>query len=305
MCYRILKSLRATKGNEWTVWFLFERHDGANDWGCLHYHRIWLIMMGQSTNCINIMRRPVGVLYYACIHYTCPTKTTCSWLDCYQRGAYASLMIWSKCIKFLYPRNSQIWETRNSHFWTRKLELATRKFQLATRKINSLATTRRLANINSQLAKSTRKIQLACSQLSTRNSQIIQTLILCRTEYKILTLKELGFLDPSHSRGGGGGGADSAPPPKISETDWRNIKCVVLVDSYDPPESIGTKKSTNMPCMTPQWRHKWRHVKNTKITKNRQNHGFSLFFQAKVPFFGNDVCQSMLTHVLTPNKPNK
>ena len=101
-----------------------------------------------------------------------------------------------------------------------------------------------------------------------------------------------------------GGGADSAPP-KISETDWRNIKCVLLVDSYDPPESIGTKKSTNIPCMTPQWHHKWRHVKNTKITKNRQNHDFSLFFQAKVAFFGNDVCQSMLTHVLTPNKPNK
>ena len=75
-----------------------------------------------------------------------------------------------------------------------------------------------------------------------------------------------------------GGGADSAPP-EISETDWRNIKCVVLVDSYDPPESIGTKKSTNIPCMTPQWRHKWRHVKNTKITKNGQNHGFSLFFR--------------------------
>ena len=69
------------------------------------------------------------------------------------------------------------------------------------------------------------------------------------------------------------------PPPKISETDWRNIKCVVLVDSYDPPESIGTNKSTNIPCMTPQWRHKWRHVKNTKITKNCQNHGFSLFFR--------------------------
>ena len=72
---------------------------------------------------------------------------------------------------------------------------------------------------------------------------------------------------------------DSAPP-KISETDWQNIKCVVLVDSYDPPESIGTKKSTNIPCMTSQWHHKWRHVKNTKIAKNRQNHGFSLFFQA-------------------------
>ena len=56
--------------------------------------------------------------------------------------------------------------------------------------------------------------------------------------------------------------------------------------------------------MTPQWHHKWRHVKNTKITKNRQNRGFSLFFQAKVAFFGNDVCQSILTHVLTPNKPN-
>ena len=37
------------------------------------------------------------------------------------------------------------------------------------------------------------------------------------------------------------GGVDSAPH-KISETDWRNIKCVVLVDSFDPPESIGTKK---------------------------------------------------------------
>ena len=94
-------------------------------------------------------------------------------------------------------------------------------------------------------------------------------------------------------------------PPKILETDWWNIKCVVLVDSYDPPESIGTKKCTNIPCMTSQWHHKWRHVKNTKITKNCQNHGFSLFFQAKVAFFGNDVCQSMLTHVLTPNKPNK
>ena len=102
--------------------------------------------------------------------------------------------------------------------------------------------------------------------------------VLMRMEWFMLTLKEPGFLDPSHSRGG-------FHPPKISETDWWNIKCVVLVDSYDPPESIGTKKSINIPCMTPQWRHKWRHVKNTKITQNRQNHGFSLFFQAKVAFF--------------------
>ena len=115
-----------------------------------------------------------------------------------------------------------------------------------------------------------------------------------------LTLKEPGYFDPSHSRRG------RIPPPlKISENDRWNIKCVVLVDSYDPPESNGTKKIQNIPCMMSQWRHKWRHVKNTKITKNRQNHGFLLFFQAKVAFFSNDVCQSMLTHVLTPNKSNK
>ena len=32
---------------------------------------------------------------------------------------------------------------------------------------------------------------------------------------------------------------------------------------------------------------------------------FCYFFKQKLHFFGNDVCQSMLTHVLTPNKPNK
>ena len=105
-----------------------------------------------------------------------------------------------------------------------------------------------------------------------------------------LILKEPGYFDPSHSRRG----ADSAPL-KISETDRWNIKCVVLVDSYDPPESIGTKKIKNIPCMTSQWRHKWRHVKNTKITKHRQNHGFSPFFQAKVAFFSNDVSKYAYT----------
>ena len=92
------------------------------------------------------------------------------------------------------------------------------------------------------------------------------------TSESALTLKEPGYFDPSHSRRG----AVSAPL-KISETDWWNIKCVVLLDSYDPPESIGTKKIQNIPCMTSQWRH----VKNTKITKNRQNHGFSPFFSSK------------------------
>ena len=78
------------------------------------------------------------------------------------------------------------------------------------------------------------------------------------------------------------------------------------MDSYDPPESIGTKKSTNIPCMTPQWRHKWRHVKNTKITKNRQNHGFSLFFQAKLHFLAM-MCVKVCLHMflLQINQINK
>ena len=115
-----------------------------------------------------------------------------------------------------------------------------------------------------------------------------------------ITLKEPGFLDPSHRRGG------RIPPPlSISETDWWTIMCVVPMDSYDPPESIHTKKSTNIPCMTSQWRQTWRNAKMRKISKNRQIHGFSPFFQAKVGFFGHDVCQSMRTHALTTNKSNK
>ena len=115
--------------------------------------------------------------------------------------------------------------------------------------------------------------------------------------------KRAVLLGPISQPGGGGG---FRPPPEISETDWRNIKCVVLVDSYDPPESIGTKRSTNIPCMTPQWRHKWRHVKNTKITKNRQNHGFSLFFQARLHFLAMmyvKVCLHMF--LLQINQINK
>ena len=78
------------------------------------------------------------------------------------------------------------------------------------------------------------------------------------------------------------------------------------MDSYNPPESIGTKQSTNIPCMTPQWRHKWRHVKNTKITKNRQNHGFSLLFQAKLIFVAM-MCVIVCLHIflLQINQINK
>ena len=121
----------------------------------------------------------------------------------------------------------------------------------------------------------------------------------------VLTLKKPGFLDPSHS--GGGGGADSTHPPKISETDWRNIKCVV-VDSYDPPESIGTKKVQTYLV----WRHSdvisdvmSKTRKSPKIAKIMVFRYFFAIFSSKVAFFGNDVCQSMLTHVLTPNKLNK
>ena len=117
--------------------------------------------------------------------------------------------------------------------------------------------------------------------------------------YFVLTLKEPGFLDPSHSRGGG------FRPPKISGTDWRNIKCVVLVDSYDPPESIGTKKVQKYLV----WRHSdvisdvvSKTRKSPKIAKIMVFRYFFAIFSSKVAFFGNDVCQSMLTHVLTPNK---
>ena len=60
--------------------------------------------------------------------------------------------------------------------------------------------------------------------------------------------------------------------------------CWVLVDSYDPPESIGTKKSTNIPCMTSQWRHTLCMSKNAKIAKNHQNRRFSHFFQQKLHY---------------------
>ena len=96
-----------------------------------------------------------------------------------------------------------------------------------------------------------------------------------------LTLKGPGFLDPSHSRGGG---ADSAPT-KISETDWQNIKCVVLVDSYDPPESIGTKKVQTYLV----WRHS--EIISDVMSKTRKSQKiakimvFLYFFKQKLHFW--------------------
>ena len=119
----------------------------------------------------------------------------------------------------------------------------------------------------------------------------------CRTENS-LTLNSRAFW--THLTAGGG-----FCPPKISETDWRNIKCVVLLYSYDPPESIGTKKVQ----VYLVWRHSGiiRDVmsKTRKSPKIAKIMVFRYFFKQKLHFFGNDVCQSMLTHVLTPNKSNK
>ena len=99
-----------------------------------------------------------------------------------------------------------------------------------------------------------------------------------------LTLKEPGYFDPSHSRRG----ADSAPP-KISETDRWNIKCVVLVDSYDPPESIGTKKFQNIPCMTSCQKHE----KSPKIAKIMV---FCYFFKQKLHFLAM-MCVKVCLHM--------
>ena len=115
------------------------------------------------------------------------------------------------------------------------------------------------------------------------------------------TLKEPGFLDPSHSRGGGG-----FRPPKISETDWRNIKCVVLVDSYDPPESIGTKKVQTYLV----WRHS--DVISDVMSKTRKSPKiakimvFRYFFKQKLHFLAM-MCVKVCLHMflLQINQINK
>ena len=117
-----------------------------------------------------------------------------------------------------------------------------------------------------------------------------------------LTLKEPGFLDPSHSRGGGGG----FRPPKISETDWRSIKCVVLVDSYDPPESIGTKKVQTYLV----WRHS--DVISDVMSKTRKSPKIAkimvvrYFFKQKLHFLAM-MCVKVCLHMflLPINQINK
>ena len=90
----------------------------------------------------------------------------------------------------------------------------------------------------------------------------------------MLTLKEPGYFDPSHSWRG----ADSAPL-KISETDRWNIKCVVLVDSYDPLESIGTKKKNSKHLV---WRHSDVMSKTRKSPKIAKIMVFRYFFKRAI-----------------------
>ena len=99
----------------------------------------------------------------------------------------------------------------------------------------------------------------------------------------------------------------STPPPlKISETDRWNIKCVVLVDSYDPPESIGTKKFKTYLV----WRHSdvIRDVmsKTRKTPKIAKIMVFRYFFKQKLHFLAM-MCVKVCLHMflLQINQINK
>ena len=95
---------------------------------------------------------------------------------------------------------------------------------------------------------------------------------------------------------GGWGVGGRFRPPKISETDWRNIKCVVLVDSYDPPESIGTKKVQTYLV----WRHS--DVISDVMSKTRKSPKiakimvFRYFFKQKLHFLAM-MCVKVCLHM--------
>ena len=113
-----------------------------------------------------------------------------------------------------------------------------------------------------------------------------------------LTLKEPCYFDHLTA-----GGWRILPHLKILETDRWNIKCVVLVDSYDPPESIGTNKIQNIPCMTSQWRHVKKHENHQKSPKSWF---FAIFFKQKLHFLAM-MCVKVCLHMflLKINQINK
>ena len=114
--------------------------------------------------------------------------------------------------------------------------------------------------------------------------------------------KRAGLFWPISQPEGGG----FRPPLKISETDRWNIKCVVLVDSYDPLESFGTKKIQNIPCMTHSDVISDVMSKTRKSPKNAKIMIFRYFFKQKLHFLAM-MCVKVCLHMflLKINQINK
>ena len=116
---------------------------------------------------------------------------------------------------------------------------------------------------------------------------------------RCLNPKRAGLFGPISQPGG-------ILPPKISETDWRNIKCVVLVDSYNPPKSIGTKKVQTYLV----WRHS--DIISDVMSKTRKSPKiakimvFRYFFKQKLLFLAM-MCVKVCLHMflLQINQINK
>ena len=120
---------------------------------------------------------------------------------------------------------------------------------------------------------------------------------------RCLNPKRAGLFGPISQPGGG---FRPPPPTKISETNWRNIKCVVLVDSYDPLESIGTKKVQTYLV----WRHS--DIISNVMSKTRKSPKiakimvFRYFFKQNMHFLAM-MCVKVCLHMflLQINQINK
>ena len=118
---------------------------------------------------------------------------------------------------------------------------------------------------------------------------------------KCFNPKRARLFGPISQPGGGGGFRPLRSRKPIDETSsvWYYLIAMTL-----PSPLVPKKIQTYL-----VWRHS--DVIRDVISKTQKSQKiakimvFRYFFQAKVAFFGNGVCQSMLTHVLTPNKPNK